>query len=123
MRVIPVPKEVSVQGWVTGTSVFSSPSGDLTDPVIPPAEGLRYLTRPSGAEEGTIWPAVGVVLLLEEADLEQIHNGARHLLMGWPGEQMPVFMVPEIFNLEELPLFIEDARPDDQLEDPPGAPA
>jgi len=103
MRPVPVPSEVRDADWVTGTQVFAAPSGDLTDPVIPPAEGIFYSVYPNGSKEGTIWPCVGVILELEDNDIEAITTGARHLLMGWPGVVMPVFMVPEFLDIGAVP--------------------
>lgn len=98
MRVVPVPDEIRHQPWVLRTAVFAAPNGDLTSEIIPPAEGIYYRAHPTGAPEGDDWIAVGVVVLLDDADVELIVNGNRHIMLGWPGERMPVFMVPEILE-------------------------
>ncbi len=101
MRVVPIPADIRNADWVVTTKVYSAPGGDLTDPVIPPAEGIIFQTHPEGSEEGTTWPAVGVVLELDDNDLAKIAAGARHILMAWPGTNMPVFMVPDIITIQE----------------------
>jgi hypothetical protein len=86
---------------VQDTKVFAAPTGDLTDPVIPPAEGVIFYTSPTGAPDDTVWPAIGVILELTAADTVRIAAGARLILMAWPGERMPVFMIPEIVDSPE----------------------
>lgn len=99
MRVVPVPDAVRDLEWVKGTRVYGAPDGDLTNPAIPPAEGILFDSRPSGTPEGTVWPTVAVIVELDDDDVGQIAAGARRLVMGWPGEAMPVFLVP--FLLDE----------------------
>jgi hypothetical protein len=98
VRVVPIPDVIRNAEWVAGTRVYASPTGDLTDPVVPPAEGILYNSHPTGSPEGTVWPTVGVVVRLDEDDVEKITAGARHLLLAWPGHAMPVFMVPEVLT-------------------------
>ena len=96
-----MPESVRNAGWVDGTAVFAAPDGDLLSEQIPPAEGIFYTTKMTGYGERD-FPMVGVLLQLDDTDLEQIINrGARHILLSWPGRQMPVFIVPTIYHVEE----------------------
>lgn len=97
MRPVPVPEEIRKAAWVDGTSVFAAPDGNLTSEQIPPAEGIFYTSKMSGYDHD--FPMVGVILRLDDEDLDRIRNGARHILMSWPGRQMPVFVVPEILEV------------------------
>lgn len=93
MRVVPVPDWIRRAEWVERTQVFAAPDGDLTNQTIAPAEGIIYKAEVDGS--GATWPCVGVVILIEEDDAEAIRQGAREMLLAWPGV-MPVFMVPEL---------------------------
>jgi len=64
---------------------------------IPPAEGIVYQSLMSGFGDRML-PMVGVVLRLDDDDLERIIDGDRHILMSWHGRTMPVFVVPELLN-------------------------
>lgn len=92
MRPVPVPKQVAAEDWVIDTRVFAAPDGDLTNPNIAPVEAVVY-KRADGEM------CVGVVLMIEEEDMERIEDGARHLLMSWPNA-LPVFMTPVVFKVE-----------------------
>jgi hypothetical protein len=94
VRVVPVPDDVRALEWVKGTRVYGAPNGDLTNPVVPPAEGILFDSAPSGAPEGTVWRTVGVIVELDADDVAKIEAGSRRLVLAWPGEAMPVFMVP-----------------------------
>lgn len=99
MRVVPVPDQVRAMPWCIKTTVYSAPNGDLTDEEIAPAEALHYYAdMPS---RGT-FVCTSVMLMLDDDDIEKIKNGAQHLMIGWPGVQVPVFMVPEIIDLDDL---------------------
>lgn len=101
MRPVPVPDWLRDADWVKGTAVFAAPGGDLTSEQIPPAEGVFYSTLMLGFGDRQ-FPMVGVVLRLDDDDFESIIAGTRHILLSWPGSQMPVFIVPEL--LREVPL-------------------
>lgn len=100
MRPVPVPEVLRGADWVEGTTVFAAPDGDLTSTRIPPAEGVFYSTKMSGYGERD-FPMVGVILQLDDEDLAAIGAGARHLMLSWPGRQMPVFIVPEVLHVPE----------------------
>jgi hypothetical protein len=97
MRPVPIPDVVREWEWCEGTAVFSAPDGDLTSEQVPPAEGIFYTNRMVGYDEE--FPMVGVLLQLDDHDLDQIADGARHVLLSWVGRQMPVFVVPEILPI------------------------
>lgn len=95
MRPVPVPEYVRNSPWVEGTAVFAAPDGDLTSTKIPPAEGLFYTSRMAGFDDQEI-PMVAVVVQLDDSEVEAIRDGARHIMLSWPGRQMPVFIVPDV---------------------------
>lgn len=94
MRPVPVPEWLRSQEWVKETRVYAAPNGDLTSDVIRPAEGLLYDSH----YQGQSIPMVAAVLLFEEEDIAAINRGARHLLMSWVGDRMPVFITPHIIE-------------------------
>lgn len=94
MRPVPVPEFVSKAVWAEGTRVFAAPDGDLTNDRIPPAEGV-FFSAVVGEE---MIPCIGVVLYLEDEDIELIREGNRHIMMPWVGRRMPVFLVPDVLN-------------------------
>lgn len=96
MRPIPVPEWLRAAPWVDGTGVFAAPDGDLTSEQIAPAEGVFFWSEMAGYPDPV--PMVGVVLYLEDDDLERIAAGSRHLLLVWPGRRMPVFVCPEVLD-------------------------
>lgn len=101
MRPIPVPKYLSDLEWCEGTKVFAAPGGDLTSDVFPAVEAVFYHTKMEGGDDELI-PMVGVVLQLEEPEIEAIKNGANHILLSWMGRRVPVFSVPEVISEEAI---------------------
>lgn len=98
MRPIPVSDEILYKFPVGAIRrVYASPSGDLTDPVIPPAEGILYQVHMTGTPDDALTPVVSVVIELEPGDLEELQAGGK-LVIGWPGYAMPVFMVPWVLT-------------------------
>lgn len=97
MRPIPIPRWLREADWVEGTAVFAAPDGDLTSEQIAPAEGVFYWSEMAGYSRPV--PMVGVVLYLEDDDLEQLAAGSRHLLLSWPGRRMPVFVCPVVLEV------------------------
>jgi hypothetical protein len=98
MRPVPITDELLARfGEGAERRVFSSPSGDLTDPVIPPAEGVIYTIHPHGSPEDVTWPVTSVICVLEEGELEALNSGGK-VVIGWPGIGMPVFMTPWVLT-------------------------
>lgn len=98
MRPIPISDELLRQFPIGAIRrVYAAPSGDLLDPVVPPAEGVVYQTPISGTEEGSLHPVTCVVLKLEDGELEDLQQGGL-VVMGWPGYNMPVFMTPWVLR-------------------------
>lgn len=92
MRPIPIPDWIRRAPFCEGTAVFSAPDGDLTSEQVPATEGLFFTQTMSGFDEP--FPMVAAVLELDDADLEAIRNGARHVILPWVGRRMPVFVEP-----------------------------
>lgn len=98
MRPIPITDDLlATFGTDAERVVFAAPNGDLTDPVVPPAEAVIYQVHPSGSEQGTVWPVTAIVLRLEDGELEKLQAGGL-VVVGFPGRGLPVFMLPEVLD-------------------------